>query len=126
MAGHQQTCWSWPYYCFADDALVEHIFRLDRRTAAGRALAEQLGAAGCRHVHAEFRPEMFLSAAESLIHEVADAAAATEQAAVSGWHGIPPAEGLAPEAAAGLKSGWATAFQPDPRTQAHVKAADLE
>lgn len=109
----------------SDAALVDHVLRLDRRTAAGRVLGEQLGAAGCRRVHAEFRPQMFLSAAEALVHQVADSAAAADAAAATGM-GVSRGGGLTPEAATGLPSGWASAFMPAPANQALVRGRDMQ
>ncbi len=51
----------------ADAQLLEHILRLDRRTAAGRALSERLGIAGCRQVLTDFLPRQFHDSAEALL-----------------------------------------------------------
>lgn len=105
--------------------LVEHLLQLDRRTAEGRQLGQELGSAGCRRAQAEFRPQMFLAAAEALIRQVATSAATAEAAAEAGM-GAAPWEGLTQEAAAGLPSGWAAAFMPDPRNQARIQGADYQ
>ena len=108
----------------AHEELVSHLMAVDRRTAEGRELGERLGAAGCRSVHAEFRPQHFLAAAEALIRRVAVAAAAADAAAAAGL-GAAPGEGLTLEAAAALPSGWASAFMPDPANQARVLGRDM-
>lgn len=108
----------------ADKMLLEHMLRLDRRTAAGSALGEQLGAAGCMRLHAEFGLHQFLEAAEALVRHVADGAATAEAAAAAGT-GATPSEGLTPGAAGQLPSGWAAAFMPAPRNQARVLGREM-
>ncbi len=109
----------------ADAMLLDHILRLDRRTAAGRALGAQLGVAGCRRVHAEFLPQQFLDASEALLQQVADGAAAASVAAAAGLEAA-PGQGQAPGAAALLRSGWAAAFMPSPANQARVVQHDMQ
>lgn len=106
----------------SDVALVEHMLQLDRRMPAGLTLAHRMGEAGCRRVLAEFSPVQHFAAAEALVRQVADAAAAAADAAAAQG---PNAGGLPLEAAALLPSGWATAFMPEPAIQASVKALDL-
>ena len=107
----------------ADGVLLEHILRLDRRTAEGRALGERMGTAGCRRSHADFMPQPFLDASEALLRQVADGAAAAEAAAAG--MGAAPGDGLTPGAAALLRSGWAAAFMPSPANQARVVERDM-
>jgi hypothetical protein len=106
----------------SDVALVQHMLLLDRRTPAGLSLSHKMGEAGCRRVLAEFSPLQHFAAAELLVRQVADAAAAAEAARSQG----PTAEGLLSVAAALLPSGWATAFMPEPAIQAQVQALDLQ
>lgn len=108
----------------ADAQLLEHILRLDRRTAAGRALSERLGIAGCRQVLTDFLPRQFHDSAEALLRQVADAAAAADMAAAAG-QGAAPGDGLTPGAAAMLPSGWAASFMPSPGNQARVVQRDM-
>lgn len=109
----------------ADAMLLEHILRLDRRTAAGRALSEQLGTAACQRVHAEFLPQQFLDASEALLRHVADDTAAADLAAAAG-QGPVPSQGVTPGAAAMLPSGWAASFMPSPANQARVVQRDMQ
>ncbi len=109
----------------SDAALLEHVLRLDRRTADGRALGERLGTASCRRVHAEFLPQQFLDASEALLRQVADGAQAADLAAAAG-EGVAPSEGLTAGAAAMLPSGWAAAFMPSPANQARVVQRDMK
>jgi glycosyltransferase involved in cell wall biosynthesis len=108
----------------SDAALLQHILRLDRRTAAGRTLAERLGAAGCRRTHSEFLPRQFLSTVEALLQQVAGTAAVANAEAAAGL-GVAPSEGLTPGAAGPLRSGWAAAFMPTPANQAQVVQRDM-
>lgn len=109
----------------ADAMLLEHILRLDRRTADGRALSERLGTASCRRVHADFMPQPFLDASEALLHQVADGAAAAEVTAEARQQAV-PSEGLPPGAAAMLRSGWAASHMPSPANQAWVVPRDMQ
>ncbi|KAI7843914.1 hypothetical protein COHA_002456 [Chlorella ohadii] len=108
----------------ADAQLLQHILRLDRRTAAGRALGERMGIAGCRQVLTDFLPRQFHDSAEALLRQVADAAAAADMAAAAG-QGAAPGDGLTPGAAAMLPSGWAASFMPSPANQARVVQRDM-
>ena len=108
----------------ADAVLLEHILRLDRRTADGRALSERLGTASCRRVQAEFLPQQFLDASEALLRQVADGAAAANLAAAARQQAV-PSEGLPPGAAAMLPSGWAASYMPSPANEARVVPRDM-
>lgn len=107
----------------ADVELVDHILRLDRRTTDGRQLGQQLGAAGCRRVRANFAPGGFFSGVEMQLRQVATVAAAA--AAASDGPGSVPPEGVPKHAGMALPSGWASSFMPDPRSQARVKNAEM-